>query len=265
MAPSTPPPPSNERLAAFTMASTSSVVMSATTMSRTVWPISAESAVMRASLSRAGSSCCGLKVQAGAHTDIVVVGVQETAGGAAAIGAQHFEEIIVGAEAAGVIQRLRRPCKGDAMDVDPPVLPGTGAARQLALVDQLADERNTAQLRHQRRVERDLVDPRQDLVLRLRHLLALQWIDLNQQQVLCICCADQRVERWIADITAIPIRLTIDLDGAEKVRQACRGYDHVGGHFLAAEYVQLSGSHVGRRDKQLQVLGRPDRLEIDET
>src|SRR6185312_7905819 len=168
MAPSTPPPPSSERFAAFTMASTSSDVMSVTTMSRTVWPISAESAVMRASISRAGRSGCGLKFQAGAHTDIVVVRVQETARGAAAVGTQHFEEVIIGVEAAGVIQRLRRPRKGNAMNVNPSVLPVTSTARQLALVDQLADERNATQLRHQGRVERNLVDPRQDFVLRLR-------------------------------------------------------------------------------------------------
>src|SRR6185312_7327167 len=162
MAPSTPPPPSSERLAAFTMASASSVVMSATTMSRTVWPISAASAVMRTSLSRTGGTGRRLKLQGGAHTDVVIVRVQETTRCTAPVGAQHFEEIIVGAEPAGCIQRLRRPRKGDAVNVNPPVLSVTGTARQLALVDQLADERNAAQFRHQRRVERNLVDPRQN-------------------------------------------------------------------------------------------------------
>src|SRR6476646_7499222 len=149
MAPSTPPPPSSERLAAFTMASTSSVVMSATTISRTVWPISAASAVMRASLSRAGRTGRGLKFQTGAHTDVIVVRVQETARGATAVGTQHFKEIIVSTEPAGGVQRLRRPCKGDAMNVNPPVLPVTGTARQLALVDQFSDERDATQLGHQ--------------------------------------------------------------------------------------------------------------------
>src|SRR4029079_15237746 len=169
MAPSTPPPPSSERLAAFTIASTSSVVMSATTISRTVWPISAASAVMRASLSRAGRTGRGLKFQTGAHTDVIVVRVQETARGTTAVATQHFKEIIVSTEPAGGVQRLRRPCKGDAMNVNPPVLPVTGTARQLSLVDQFSDERDATQLGHQCGVERNLVDPRQDLVVRLRH------------------------------------------------------------------------------------------------
>src|SRR6185503_13388385 len=114
MAPSTPPPPSSERLAAFTIASTSSVVMSATTMSRAVWPISADSAVIRASISRAGSSGRDLKFQGGTHTDVIVMRVEKTARRPAAVGAQHLEEVIVGAKAARGVQRLRRAGEGDA-------------------------------------------------------------------------------------------------------------------------------------------------------
>src|SRR5574338_514307 len=172
MAPSTPPPPSSERLAAFTIASTSSVVMSATTMSRTVWPISAESDVMGASISRAGSTGRGLKFQSGTHTDVVIVRVEKTTRRPAAVGAQHLEEVIVCVKAARRVQRLRRAGEGDAMKIDPAILSGAGPARQLAFVDQLADESKAAQLRHQRGVECDFIDPRHDLVACLRHLLA---------------------------------------------------------------------------------------------
>src|SRR5262245_19078997 len=265
MAPSTPPPPSSERLAAFTIASTSSVVMSATTMSTAVWPISAESTVMCPSVSCAGRSSRGLKFQGGTRANIVIVRIQETPCGATAIGAQHFEKIVVSVEPTGGIQSLRRSRKSNAMNVNPPILPGADTARQLALIDQFSNEGDTAQLRHQRGVEGDLVDPRQDLVVRLRYLLALQWIDLNQQKVFGLGRADQRIERRVSDIATVPVCLTIDLYGAEEMRQACRGDDHVGGHFLAPEYVQLACSHIARGHEQLQILGRPDRLEIDKT
>src|SRR5262245_43990747 len=135
MAPSTPPPPSSDRLAAFTIASTSSVVMSATTMSRTVWPISAESAVIRASISRAGSCGRGLEIHAGTHPDVVIVRIEKTARGPTAVGAQHLEEVIVGAKSARRVQRLGRAGKGDAMKINPAILSGAGATWQLALVD----------------------------------------------------------------------------------------------------------------------------------
>src|SRR6478752_1674391 len=106
MAPSTPPPPSSERLAAFTMVSTSRVVMSATTMSRTVGPISAESAVIRASISPTGRSGRGLEFQAGTHTDVIVMRIEKTARGPAAVGAQHLEKVIVGVHLTRRVQRL---------------------------------------------------------------------------------------------------------------------------------------------------------------
>src|SRR5689334_4741658 len=150
MAPSTPPPPSSERFAAFTIASTSRVVMSATTMSSMVWPISAESVVMRASLSRAASSGRDFKFQGGTHADVVIMRVEKAARGPAAVGAQNLEEVIVSVKPARRVQRLRRSCESDAMKIDPAILSGASPARQLAFVDQLADESKATQLRHQR-------------------------------------------------------------------------------------------------------------------
>ena len=98
---------------------------------------------MRASLSRAGRSGRSLKVQAGTHTDVIVVRVEKTARGPATVGAQHLEEVIVGAKPARRVQRLRRAGEGDAMKIDPAILSGAGPARQFAFVDQLADEADT--------------------------------------------------------------------------------------------------------------------------
>ena len=58
----------------------------------------------------------------------------------------------------------------DAMQPQSPELAVPGAARQPALVDQLADELDRAQLRQQRGVEGDLVHPAHDLPRRHRHL-----------------------------------------------------------------------------------------------
>src|SRR6185312_4964711 len=134
MAPSTPPPPSSARLAAFTIASTSSVVMSATITSSVAAPTSAMRSVMRAIVSRVFGLWLGLEIDGAAHADVVKMRVEEFARGAPAVVAQHFEEIVVGVEPARGVERLRRAGERDPVHVDAPVLPGLGAARQLALV-----------------------------------------------------------------------------------------------------------------------------------
>src|SRR6185437_4331720 len=183
MAPSTPPLPSSDRLAALTIASTSSVVMSATTISICVAPISAVRLLMPAIVSRVLSLRRGLEVHARSHADVVVMRVEEVARRALAVGAQHLEEIIIGTEPAGGVERVRRAGERDPVHIDTPVFPLADAALQLAFVDQLADEGNAAQFRHQRRVERDLVNARHDLVSCFRHLLALERINLHQQEI----------------------------------------------------------------------------------
>src|SRR5579872_4080601 len=100
MAPSTPPPPSNARLAAFTIASTVRVVMSATMISSCAAPIPATSSLMPAILSRVLRLRHGVDVDARPHANVAIVGVEETPRRALAVGAQHIEEIVVGVEAA---------------------------------------------------------------------------------------------------------------------------------------------------------------------
>src|SRR5262245_6975760 len=104
---------------------------------------------MRGMISRAGHFRSGLEVDGRSHTDIVKMRVKEPARGAPAIGAEHLEEVKVSIEPARGIQSLGRPGKLDSVHVDAPVLPWAGSARQLAFVDQLADESKPAQFRHQ--------------------------------------------------------------------------------------------------------------------
>src|SRR5262245_62618360 len=89
--------------------------------------------------------------------------IKEASGGALAVGAQHLEEVIVGVESVGGVECLRCARERNPMHIDAPILPRTGTARQPALVDQLADKSKAAQFRHQRGIESDLVDARQDL------------------------------------------------------------------------------------------------------
>ena len=57
------------------------------------------------------------------------------------------------------------------------------AALQFAAPDALVDEFDVAQFAHQRRVERDLVQPVEDAGRRSWHLLAPDRVDLHQQHV----------------------------------------------------------------------------------
>ena len=72
--------------------------------------------------------------------------------------AQPVEIFVVGVELAAVVGRVPA-VHHDAVQPDAPVLPGRGAARQPALGDQPFRELERAQLRQQRRVEGDLVQP----------------------------------------------------------------------------------------------------------
>src|SRR5579862_2512788 len=144
IAPSTPPPPRRLRLAALTMASTASVVMSATQISSRAAPTSAMSSAgasgIRASLSRPFGLRFGLQIHCALHADIVEMLVQETPGSALAADMQHVEKIVVGRKLAEGIEMGAEAVEHDAMDIDAAILSGADAARQLALVDQAGDE-----------------------------------------------------------------------------------------------------------------------------
>src|SRR5580693_1515517 len=255
IAPSTPPPPSKLRLAALTMASTASVVISATQISSRAAPTSAMSSAgtsgIKTSLSRPFGLRFGPQIHRALHADIVEMLVQEAAGGPLAADMQHVEEIVVGRKLAEGVEMSAEPVEHDAVDVDAAILPGPGAARQLALVDQAGDEVDGAIFADQRGIERDLVDAIHDLAGRRRRRLPHQRIDLHHQHVLGRGGAEKRKDDRIAEIAAVPVGHAVDLDGAEQQRQAGRGHHRIGGDLVARKNPHPAGLHIGRRDKDL--------------
>src|SRR5258708_38460021 len=97
--------------------------------------------------------------------------VKETARGALAADVEHFEEIVVGRELAEGVEMGAEAVEHDAMNIDATILPGPGAARQLALIDQASDEIEDAVFADQSGIERDLVDAIHDLARRRRRRL----------------------------------------------------------------------------------------------
>src|SRR5580700_1801652 len=268
MAPSTPPPPSKLRLAALTMASTASVVMSATQISIRAAPTSAMSSAgasgIKPSLSRPFGLRFGLQIHRALHADIVEMLVEETPGGALAADMQHVEKIEVGGKLAEGVEMGAEAVEHDAMHVDAAILPGPNAARQLALVDQTGDEIDGAVLTDERGIERDFVDAIHDLARRRRRLLPHQRVDLDHQHVLGGCGAEKRKDDRVAEIAAVPIGHAVDLDGTKQQRQAGRGHHRIGGDLVARKNAHAAGLHIGRGDEDLQIGIGAQRLEVDE-
>ena len=90
-------------------------------------------------------------------------------------------------------------------------------------------------------------------------------IDLNEQHVLGLGRAEEREDRWIAEIAAIPIGHAVDLDRPKQQRQAGGRQDDTGVDLLMRENAQPPGLHVGGANEQLRGRGFPDGVEIDET
>src|SRR5262249_5534424 len=101
---------------------------------------------MRATISCACGFRCGLKIDARAYPDIVVMAIEEAARGPPAVGVQHLEEIVISVKPFGGVQRLRRAGECNPVHVDAPILSRACATRQLALIDQFTNERDPAQL-----------------------------------------------------------------------------------------------------------------------
>src|ERR1700741_1105420 len=115
------------------MASTASVVMSATQISNRAAPTSAMSSAgtsgIETSLSRPFGLRFGRQIHCALHADVVEVLVQETPRGALAADVQHVEEIVVGRKLAEGVEMGAEAIEHDAMHIDEAVLAGPGAAR----------------------------------------------------------------------------------------------------------------------------------------
>src|SRR6266567_1693219 len=138
MAPSTPPPPSSDVFAALTIASTASVVMSATQMSSRHAPIRAlnkgeGSASMPAVLARPLGLRFSPEIDRAAHPEIVEMPGEEILRRAVAAIAQQFEEIVVRIELGAGCELPEGAVERNAMHVDAPIFARPHAARQPAL------------------------------------------------------------------------------------------------------------------------------------
>src|SRR5579863_8905629 len=172
MAPSTPPPPSSVRFAALTIASSASVVISATQTISRVEPTSAVRSGVASGIGVSVSRPLGLRLGAQIHrtldADIVEMLVEKATGGALAAEPQHFKKIIIGRKLAEGVEMRAETVEHDAMNIDAAILAGADTARQPALIDQAGDEFDGAVLGDERGVESDLVDAVHDLTGRGR-------------------------------------------------------------------------------------------------
>src|SRR5260221_1629485 len=137
-------------------------------------------------------------------------------------------------------------------------------AVDLAIVDQLGDEVDRPHLAHERGVEADLVDAVEDLGRAARQLLALERVDVDDDDIATLAAVDQREDCRIAHIATVPIMLAINLDGLKHEGQATRGKNAIGTDLMTLEDPDLAGPHVGRREVELYgAVALPQRLEID--
>ena len=103
------------------------------------------------------------KVERAAPADIVEVVFEEATCGALTGAVQQLEKVEVGFQLARCREPFAEAAEMDAMDVQFAVGVLPGAARKTAVVDQLIGEIHAAEFCNQRRVERDLVQPVDDL------------------------------------------------------------------------------------------------------
>src|SRR5260370_33875832 len=90
----------------------------------------------------------------------------------------------------------------------------------LAVIDQLGDEVDRAHLAHQRGIEADLVDAVHDVARGCRQLRPPKWIDINNDDIAAVAIVNERKDRWIAHVPAVPEVLAVDLDRLKHQRQA---------------------------------------------
>ena len=109
--------------------------------------------------------------------------------------------------------------------------------------------RPNAELAQKIAVEGDLVETVLNLACGPRRLAPLDRIDLHQENIVRPGIVEEREERRIAHIAAVPIGHAVDLDGTERGRQAGRGHEVVGGEFLAAKHLDLAGPDIRRRNE----------------
>src|ERR1700680_1186512 len=160
-----------------------------------------------------------LQVEGGVLADGGEVLLEELFGGLGADVAEQQKERALDGELGAGRQLLDLLAGDDAMQ------PGAAESRlaaptQEAAIDQLAHHANGAEFREQRRIEGDLVDAVEDVARRLRRVFAFNRVRLYKENVVGAGGAEQRKQRRIAHVTAVPVGLAVDLDGVEQKREA---------------------------------------------
>ena len=140
---------------------------------------------------------------------------------------------------------------------------GPEPALAIAGIGDLAQERHHPELLQDHGVERHFVQAVQDVGGAARDARPLDRVDGNENRVLRFALADERGQRRIAGIAAVPIGLAVDLDRLEHRRQTGRGEQDVGRHGVVLEHLAASGAHIGRGDEEMDRRLRQD-LEIDQ-
>src|SRR6476619_6011138 len=187
-----------------------------------------------------------VEIEARAPAQVLVVGVEECLRGAPSLVAQHAEEFPLGVE----LRRIAEPDHELAGDsVNPHVRPF--GAFGTAGVSDLPQQRDHPQLLEQRGVERDLLEPVEDVARRARRPRPLDRIDLDEDRVAGAAFAYQRGDGRVAGIAAVPVALAVDLDGLEHGGQAGRREQHVRGDLAVAKYPAASCADVGCGDEEL--------------
>src|SRR6516165_6281250 len=95
-------------------------------------------------------------------------------------------------------------------------------ALEVLMVDDFPEEGERAELFEQARIESDFVQPILNVSRRLRHIRAVERVDLDHNDVAGIAFVDEREEGRVTHVTPIPISLAIDFDGFEHKWQTSR-------------------------------------------
>src|SRR6516164_7088980 len=135
---------------------------------------------------------------------------------------------------------------------------------QFPIVDQFCHESDRSHLAHKRGIEADLVDAVHDFEGTRRLVWSLDRIDVYDEDISRLARIDQRKQRRVSHIAAIPIVLAINLNGLIKERQTGRCKHTICSNLLIGEDLDLSSAHIGRGQEQLDCRALPQPLEIDE-
>src|SRR5271165_844025 len=121
-----------------------------------------------------------------------------------------------------------------------------GRADQLAVFERL-------ELAVERRVELDLFDPGADLSRGHRQPLRRRGRDLHDKEMRRNRGPHQRDQRRVRGVAAVPVRLTVKLDGMVQERQTGRGEDGVDRQLAVGQNSQPSVANPGRAEEELDL------------